>query len=57
MIQSPILSIIDLGSKTVRSYYPDFLFEREDGKMVIVEVKADYRVNDPVVQAKQEFTE
>lgn len=48
---------IDPDSKTVRSYYPDFLFEREDGKMVIVEVKGDHQVNTPVVQAKREFAE
>ena len=48
---------IDPDSKTVRSYYPDFLFERDDGKMVIVEVKGDNMVNDPVVQAKREFAE
>jgi len=48
---------IDPDSKTVRSYYPDFLFEREDGKMVIVEVKGDHQVNNPVVQAKREFAE
>lgn len=48
---------IDPESNTVRIYYPDFLFEREDEKMVIVEVKGDHQVNDPVVQAKREFAE
>jgi len=51
------IQYIDPDSKTVRSYYPDFLFEREDGTMVIVEVKGDHQINDPVVQAKREFAE
>jgi type III restriction enzyme len=51
------IQYIDPDSKTVRSYYPDFLFERDDGKMVIVEVKGDNMLNDPVVQAKREFAE
>ena len=42
----------------VRSYYPDFLFLREDngsGKYVIVEAKADNQIDDAVVQAKKNF--
>ena len=53
------IQYIDPDSRTVRSYYPDFLFIRQepDGqeKYVIVEVKADYQVEDAVVQAKKEF--
>lgn len=51
------IQYIDPDSKTVRSYYPDFLFERDDGKMVIVEVKGDHQIDTPVVQAKREFAE
>jgi type III restriction enzyme len=51
------IQYIDPDSNTVRSYYPDFLFERDDGTMVIVEVKGDNMVNDPVVRAKREFAE
>jgi type III restriction enzyme len=51
------IQYIDPHSKTVRSYYPDFLFEGQDGKMVIVEVKGDHQIDDPVVQAKREFAE
>lgn len=51
--------IIDPDSRTVRSYYPDFIFLREepDGteKYVIVEVKADNQIEDAVVQAKKDF--
>ncbi len=55
------IQYIDLDSHTVRNYYPDFLFQREepDGslKYVIVEVKADNQVEDAVVQAKKEFAQ
>jgi len=52
---------IDPDTHAVRSYYPDFLFLRQEAdgskKYVIVEVKADYQVDDAVVQAKKEFAE
>jgi type III restriction enzyme len=52
---------IDTDSPTVRSYYPDFIFQREepDGtlKYVIVEVKVDNQIEDAVVQAKKDFAE
>ena len=48
---------IDPESRTVRSYYPDFLFQKDDGTYVIVEVKRDDRIDDPVVLAKKEFAE
>jgi len=38
----------------VLSYYPDFIFEREESD-VIVEVKADNQIEDAVVQAKKEY--
>ncbi len=48
---------IDPESHTVRSYYPDFLIEKEDGSYVIIEVKGDNKIDDPVVLAKKEFAE
>lgn len=51
------IQYIDPESHTVRSYYPDFLFQKEDGSYVIVEVKGDNLVEDPVVQAKKQFAE
>ena len=51
------IQYIDPDSHTVRSYYPDFLFERDDGSFVIVEVKADNQIEDAVVQAKKEFAQ
>jgi hypothetical protein len=53
------IQYIDPDSRTVRSYYPDFIFQRvePDGslKYVIVEVKADNQIDDAVVQAKKDF--
>lgn len=46
---------IDPESHTVRSYYPDFLFQRDDGSYVIVEVKGDNMIDDPIVRAKKDF--
>lgn len=46
---------IDPESHTVRSYYPDFLFQKDDDSYVIVEVKGDNMINDPVVLAKKDF--
>lgn len=48
---------IDPDSHTIRSYYPDFIFRKEDGSYVIVEVKGDNKIDDPVVQAKKQFAE
>ncbi len=42
-------SFIDPESNTVRSYYTDFLVQKEDGTYVIVEVKGDNKIEDPVV--------
>ena len=48
---------IDPDSHTIRSYYPDFLFQKDDDSYVIVEVKGDNMIDDPVVQAKKAFAE
>jgi len=53
------IQYIDPDSHTVRSYYPDFIFLREESdgslKYVIVEVKADNQIDDRTVMAKAEF--
>lgn len=49
------IQYIDPESHTVRSYYPDFLLQKEDGMYVIVEVKGDNMIDDPIVLAKKEF--
>ncbi len=49
------IQYIDPESHTVRSYYPDFVVQKDDGSYVIVEVKGDNMIDDPVVQAKKEF--
>ena len=51
------IQYIDPESHVIRSYYPDFYYEREDGTAVIVEIKGDNLIDDPIVQAKKEFAE
>ncbi len=51
------IQYIDPFSHTIRSYYPDFLLQKEDGQYFIVEVKADYQIDAPVVIAKRTFAE
>ncbi|MCB8939245.1 MAG: DEAD/DEAH box helicase family protein [Ardenticatenaceae bacterium] len=48
---------IDPESHTIRSYYPDFLIKKDDGSYVIIEVKGDNKIEDPVVLAKQAFAQ
>ncbi|MBV9086349.1 MAG: hypothetical protein JOY79_02590, partial [Acidobacteriaceae bacterium] len=51
------IQYIDPESHTIRSYYPDFLLQKEDGQYFIVEVKADNQIDAPVVVAKRAFAE
>jgi hypothetical protein len=55
------IQYIDPDSHTVRSYYPDFVFLREEAdgseKYVVVEVKGDHQIDNAIVQAKKEFAE
>lgn len=51
------IQYIDPESGIIRSYYPDFIFQKNDGSYVIVEVKADHMIDDRVVQAKARFTQ
>lgn len=51
------IQYIDPETHALRSYYPDFLVQRDDGTYVVVEVKADNMIEDPVVLAKQRFAE
>ena len=52
------IQYIDPETHTLRSYYPDFLLQKAaDGSWVIVEVKGDNKIDDPVVRAKQDFAE
>ncbi len=51
------IQYIDPESHTVRSYYPDFLFQKDNGSYVIVEVKGDDQFDNSVVLAKKEFAE
>lgn len=48
-----LVHYIDPDTHALRSYYPDFLIQKKDGSYLIVEVKADFQVEDAVVLAKQ----
>jgi type III restriction enzyme len=48
---------IDPESHTVRSYYPDFLVKKDDNTYLIIEVKGEHQLDDPIVKAKQEYAE
>ncbi|MED3797418.1 DEAD/DEAH box helicase family protein [Lysinibacillus capsici] len=47
------IQYIDPDSNMVRKYYPDFLVEKNNGDYIIVEVKGDNKIEDPVVLAKE----
>lgn len=51
------IQYIDPDSHTVRSYYPDFLVQKDDGSYLIVEVKGDNMIDDAVVQAKASYAQ
>ena len=46
------IQYIDPESHAVRRYYPDFLMQKADNSWVIVEVKGDNKIDEPVVRAK-----
>ncbi|MEI6387977.1 MAG: DEAD/DEAH box helicase family protein [Spirochaetota bacterium] len=46
---------IDPDSHALRTYYPDFLIEMMDGRFLIVEVKGENLLDDPVTLAKQSY--
>ena len=48
---------IDPESNRLRKYYPDFLVELDDGTYLILEVKGDNMLDDPVVKAKEAAAE
>lgn len=52
-----VINYIDPESNAVRSYYPDFLVQKEDGSYIIIEVKGDHMIDDAVVQAKKEYAQ
>jgi hypothetical protein len=44
---------IDPETNRLRKYYPDFLVRKEDGTFLIIEVKGDNMIDEPVVKAKE----
>lgn len=49
------INYIDPETYAVRSYYPDFLILTKNNEWLVVEVKANVDIDDPVVLAKQTF--
>ena len=43
---------VDPETFSVRSYYPDFLVQKKDDTWIIIEVKRDDQIDEPVVKAK-----
>lgn len=52
-----LINYIDPESNAVRSYYPDFLVQKEDGTYVIIEVKGENKIDDAVVLAKKDYAQ
>lgn len=52
-----LINYIDPESNTVRSYYPDFLVQKDDGSFIIIEVKGENMIDDAVVLAKKEYAQ
>lgn len=52
-----LINYIDPESSTVRSYYPDFLVQKEDGSYIIIEVKGEDKIDNAVVLAKKEYAQ
>lgn len=48
------LQYVDPDTEALRSYYPDFLLRKKDDSWIIVEVKADFMLDDAIVRAKGE---
>lgn len=46
------IQYIDPETNAIRSYYPDFVTELDDGTIQIIEVKGDNKIDDAVVLAK-----
>ena len=44
---------VDPESNRLRKYYPDFLVKMDDDSYLILEVKGDHMMDDPVVKAKE----
>ena len=49
------INYIDPESHMVRNYYPDFLIKTKDNKWLIIEIKGDNQIDNPVVLAKAEY--
>lgn len=46
------IQYVDPESHVVRNYYPDFFIRKNDGKVDLIEVKGDNKIDDATVRAK-----
>jgi len=51
------IQYVDPDTHRVRSYYPDFLIKKNDGSLVMIEIKGENMIDHPTVKAKQEYAE
>lgn len=51
------IQYVDPDTHQVRSYYPDFLIRKNDGSLIMVEIKGEHMIDHPTVKAKQEYAE
>lgn len=51
------IQYVDPDTHRVRSYYPDFLIRKNDGSLVMVEIKGEHMIEDATVKAKKEYAE
>ncbi len=49
-----VIQYCDPETYRIRSYYPDFYVVMRDGKIKLIEIKGDNKIDDPVVLAKAE---
>lgn len=49
------IQYIDPDSHAIRSYYPDFFIQKDDNTYLIIEIKGDNLIEDPIVKAKEEY--
>ncbi len=51
------IQYVDPDTHRVRSYYPDFLIRKENGALIMIEIKGENMIDHPTVKAKQEYAE
>ncbi|EOE4713457.1 TnsA endonuclease N-terminal domain-containing protein [Vibrio vulnificus] len=52
-----VIHYVDTEEQRVRSYYPDFLIQKEDGSYVMIEVKGEHMLGSQNVRDKKDAAE